>query len=264
MRTEVLFSGRVVLAGFKREGAVTPMGEGDAGGAIVFSHKLSQKGEETTLFSRIKGSVERWIGSALAKLQFNQKVQNALRSSEGVVGYSIGKVAGGWLNPSTGQFEQEPSYVIEILNVPIDILVNVAENIRDEFGQMEVLVKDYSQSAPQYFRVHEDEPVAEGVIASVKTATKCPQCGRQLGAQPFEGWNYCLFCDKPVREPETPEQQDKDVLGAKELFNDDYLSKLASWWGLTEDDVKTCSASFREFIAQIEPTLKLYMKDKHG
>lgn len=100
-----------------------------SGGRIHFSIKAN-------------GSLKQTI---LNRIHFHSKLQKIIRRRY-IQGYTLTKSQGLFCHPD-GQQTSEKSYILEIVGVPRDALIWIADDIIREFSQTAVLVHDYEDQS---------------------------------------------------------------------------------------------------------------------
>jgi hypothetical protein len=111
----------------------------DNGGIIVFSTEINAvKSSDNIIINFIKNKLES------IKNVFNKKINKVISKHENVYGITIGNFVKGRYKAGNEQIYDEKSLSIEIIGIDSETLNNVADDIRKEFNQEAVLVKNYN------------------------------------------------------------------------------------------------------------------------
>lgn len=116
----------------------------DKGGIIVFSTDVNAMVDAKGFVNKIKGFFKGKFNTLMNRLLRIKKLDSLLKNYKDVMAYSIGNFfKGKYFDRKTGKTYSEKSLSIEIIGIPSDLLVPIAESIAKEFMQKEVLVKNY-------------------------------------------------------------------------------------------------------------------------
>lgn len=128
----------------------------DRGGIITFSSNITHKtvdGERVPvsslrerLFAKIKSLINRWTAP--------QKVDQAVKSINQPVGYSLGNFFSGRYVDGEGNVFDEKSTSLDILNISSDNLYKIAKELCNEFNQNSVMI--YDRNKNQYYEYEND------------------------------------------------------------------------------------------------------------
>ena len=113
----------------------------EKGGIIVFSQEINAvKLSENKLVNWIKQKVATFKNKASGKSTIDKIAQD-----HDLVGWTIGNFLKGRYTGKNGKVYSEDSLSVEIIGVPDDTLIKIAEELCRAFNQETVLVKSYSE-----------------------------------------------------------------------------------------------------------------------
>ena len=116
----------------------------DKGGIIVFSTDVNAVIDAKGFKAVVKGFFKTKFSTFLNRFKRHSKISNVLQSFNDVQAYSVGNFfRGKYFDRGTGKTYSEKSMSVEIIGIPTEMLVPIAEKIAIEFNQKEVLVKEY-------------------------------------------------------------------------------------------------------------------------
>ncbi len=114
------------------------------GGMVVFSTDINVVIDERGFFNIVKDFFKRKFNTLINRFKKHEKLYNVLKTFKEVEAYSVGNLfKGKHLDRETGKTYDERSMTVEIIGIPYEILIAIAEAIAGEFDQKEVLVKSY-------------------------------------------------------------------------------------------------------------------------
>ena len=119
----------------------------EKGGMIVFSTDVNAVIIKTSLLKDIKGFFRSKLETFKNRFLRYSKVNKVIKSFEDVFAYSIGNFfRGRYFDRENDLTFNEKSISIELIGIPSELLIDIAESIAKEFNQKEVLVKDYENN----------------------------------------------------------------------------------------------------------------------
>lgn len=113
----------------------------EQGGMIIFSTEINAlKLSDNKFINWIKQKVE----SLKNRLKSYNKIDKLAQSYD-LVGWTVGRFLNGRYTGRDGKVYDENSLSVEVVGINTETLINLAEDICNEFNQESVLVKDYNQ-----------------------------------------------------------------------------------------------------------------------
>jgi len=115
----------------------------DNGGIIVLSTDVNaQQLSQNKLMNWIKKKV----ATLKNRVSADKNIKNAVLNNVPETGWTVGKYLRGRYHAADGSDFDENSLSVELLGLPTDVLVSIAEDLCNEFKQESVIVKDYNKN----------------------------------------------------------------------------------------------------------------------
>lgn len=115
------------------------------GGMVIFSVDVNAIIDKRGFTNKIKGFFKGKVETLINRLKKHKKLAKLLLGFEKVTSYSVGNLfRGKYFDRENEKTYNEKSLSVEIIGIPFEILIAIAEAIAREFSQKEVLVKDYN------------------------------------------------------------------------------------------------------------------------
>ena len=135
------------MQGNKIEEAISHEFLDNKGGIIIFSVEVNATLNSIDFKSKVKGFFKSKWETFKNTLFKSSKLNNIAHDFPDISNYSIGNFfRGRYLDRDSEILYDEKSMSIEIMGIPSEVLVPLAERIAKEFNQKEVLVKDYQNN----------------------------------------------------------------------------------------------------------------------
>lgn len=115
----------------------------DKGGMIVFAVTVNATFDAKGFKNKVKNFFKRKFKSIINQLKRYSKIDTLLNDFIDVEAYSVGNLFKGKYKSPEGNLYDDTSLSLEIIGIPFELLISVAEAVTREFNQMEVLVKSY-------------------------------------------------------------------------------------------------------------------------
>lgn len=115
--------------------------EKEKGGIIVFSTDVNAVPLST---NKIINWLKQKIVTIGNRLNTNRKIDKIVGGKYEATAWTVGKYLSGRYTAKNGNFFGENSVSVEIIGITLDTLINVAEDLCEEFLQESVLVKSYA------------------------------------------------------------------------------------------------------------------------
>lgn len=116
------------------------VGDKEKGGIIVLSTDVNAVEVSDNKFINAIKKIARTFKN---RISYNKKI-DAVANKHNLIGWTVGKFLSGRYRAKNGVNFGENSLSVEIIGVSTDDLIDIAEDLCEEFSQETVLVKDYS------------------------------------------------------------------------------------------------------------------------
>jgi hypothetical protein len=118
----------------------------DNGGAIVLSTDINATIGDKTGWAKRKAKMIALAKSWNQRIRRNSKIKDVADKFSEVQGISFGNMFKGRYRAESGEIFDENSMVVEFVGVKPETLFALADELRKEFDQEAVMVKDYSNN----------------------------------------------------------------------------------------------------------------------